>query len=316
MLLHSKFDPIEVGKEREVIKEEWAMYRDQPAQYVQELLNATLWPGQALGRPLTGTEASLDRLTRDGIVRFHQANYVAGNTIITAAGRITHRRLIRAASRYARHFRNTPVPRYAPTREDQTGPRLTWHTRRTEQTQLALGARTCSRHDPRRFAARLLSTLLAESMSSRLFQLLREDLGLVYDIHSSASFLGDTGDLVISAGLETDKLRPVLKMIVTELRRFTEKAPSRGELQRAIDYTVGQTELSLEGTENQMNWLGESLCGHGRIVRPAETLRRFAAVKPAEIRAVARDFFRADRLNLALVSPMKRDERLAALLVP
>jgi predicted Zn-dependent peptidase len=314
MLLHSKFDPAEVEKEREVIKEEWAMYRDQPAQYVQELLNATLWPDQPLGRPLTGTEQTLNRLKRDSLVKFHRNNYVARNTVIVVAGRVNHPQVLRAVSRFNQWFRDKPVPRFAPALTEQERPHVTWHKRDAEQTQLALGIRTCSRHDPRRFAVRLLSTLLAENTSARLFQLLREELALVYDIHSAASFLHDTGDLVLSVGLDADKLRRVLRLIVAELRRFTDKPPGRAELKRAIDYTISQTALSLESTENQMNWLGESVCGFGRIVRPAESLRRFAAVTPAEIRVAARDFFRADHLNLTLVTPLKRDDRLTPLL--
>jgi predicted Zn-dependent peptidase len=314
MLLNSTFDAAEVEKEREVIKEEWAMYRDQPSQYVQELLNATMWPDQPLGRPLTGTERSLDRLTRDTLVRFQQTNYVAQNTIVAAAGNVRHRDVLKAVSRCATRFHSGLAPRFSPAVEAQAAPRVKLHTRRTEQTQFALGVRTCSRHDPRRFAVRLLNTLLAESMSSRLFQLLREDLGLVYSVYSAASFFDDTGDLVISAGVDTDKLRRVLRLIVAELRRFTGKPPGRAELRRAIDYTVGQIELSLEGTENQMNWVGEMLGGYGRVIRPEQTIRRLAATRAEEIRAVARTFFRGERMNLALISPLKRDPGLAALL--
>ena len=271
---------------------------------------------QPLGRPITGTDQTLDQLSRDTIVRFHRANYVARNTVIAVAGRVTHRQVMRAVAGWGGRFPAGVAPRFEPARSEQERPRVSWRTRRTEQTQLALGIRTCSRHDPRRFAVRLLSTLLAESTSSRLFQLLREELALAYDIHSTASFLEDTGDLVVSAGLDADKLHRVLRLIVAELRRLTERPPGAAELKRAVDYTVSQTELSLESTEYQMNWLGECVCGYGRIVRPAESLRRLARVTPAEIRAAARQFFHADRINLALISPLKRDDRLVRLLHP
>jgi predicted Zn-dependent peptidase len=187
-------------------------------------------------------------------------------------------------------------------------------TKKTEQTQLAFGIRTCSRHDERRHALRLLNTILGENMSSRLFQVVREDRGLAYSIYSTPSFFDDTGDLVISAGLDTGHLPETLRLILRELRRFRETPPAPGELRRARDFVIGQIDLGLESTDNQMNWIGEQWLGYGRIIPPAEIKRRLRAVTAAEIRAGARDFFRPDRLNLALVSPRKSTRDLARLL--
>lgn len=176
---------------------------------------------------------------------------------------------------------------------------------------MALGIRTCSRHDPRRYALRLLNVILGENMSSRLFQVVREDHGLAYSIYSTPSFFDDTGDLVISAGLDTDKLDKTLKLALAELRRLTETLPSHAELRRARDYLLGQIDLGLETTESQMNWLGEQVLGYGRIMPPTEIKHQLRKVSAAQIRAVARDFFRPERLNLALVSPLSSSKRLA-----
>ena len=148
-------------------------------------------------------------------------------------------------------------------------------------------------------------------MSSRLFQVVREDRGLAYNIYSSLSFFDDTGDLVISAGLDTDNVFKTLKLILRELRRLTEAPPAAAELRRARDYVIGQMDLSLESTESQMMWLGEQLLGHGRLIPVGEIKRRLAYVTAGEVRAVARDFFRPERLNLALVSPLKSDANLS-----
>jgi predicted Zn-dependent peptidase len=179
-----------------------------------------------------------------------------------------------------------------------------------EQTQLALGFRTCSRHDERRFALRLLNTVLGENMSSRLFQVVREDRGLAYNIYSSLSFFDDTGDLVISAGLDTENVAKTLALIQRELRRLATAPPTASELRRARDYVIGQIDLSLENTESLMMWLGEQLLGYSQVISPAEVKRRLSQVTASEIRGVARDFFRGERLNLALVSPLKSDGSL------
>ena len=118
-------------------------------------------------------------------------------------------------------------PRFTPARSDQRQPRIRLFTKKTEQTQIALGIRTCSRHDERRYALRLLNTILGENMSSRLFQVVREDRGLAYSIYSTPSFFGDTGDLVISAGLDTDNLPKTLRLILRELRRMPGRRPER-----------------------------------------------------------------------------------------
>ncbi|MEK7683866.1 MAG: pitrilysin family protein [Verrucomicrobiota bacterium] len=314
MFLNSTFDPAEVDKERSVIKEELSMYLDQPQHLVHELLNETLWPNQPLGRSLTGTVQTLDAMTRTDLVRFQRENYVASGTLFAAAGNLKHDQVIKAISRLARKFVQGKRPQFLPASNEQKEPRLRLFTKATEQTQMALGLRTCSRHDERRYALRLLSTLLGENMSSRLFQVVREEHGLAYSICSSLAYYDDVGALAVSAGLDTDKLPQALQLIGKELRTLARTAPSLAELRRARDYVIGQIDLGLENTENQMMWLGEQLLGYGKITPAAEVKQRLSEVKPKDIRAVARDFFRPERANLALVSPLKTEKGLAKLL--
>lgn len=314
MLLDSQFAPVELAREREVIKEEMAMYLDEPQHLVQELLNATLWPGQALGRPITGTDQTLDAMARSDLLNYLHHHYVAGNTVIVAAGRITHRQVLQAMTRYQRRFSRGARPLFAPAEGEQSAPRIRLFTKKTEQTQLALGVRTCSRHDPRRYALRLLNTILGENMSSRLFQIIREERGLAYSIYSTPSFFEDTGDLVISAGLDADNLAKALRLVIRELRRLAQTPPGAAELRRARDYVLGQIDLGQESTDNQMNWVGEQLLGYGKVLPPAHVKSRLARISGAELRAVARDFFRPERLNLALVTPLKSARELEPIL--
>jgi len=314
MYLNSKFAPLDVGKEREVIKEEIAMYMDQPHHQVQELLNATLWPGQPLGRPITGTERTLDGLERSDLVNYWREFYGGQNLLIVAAGQIKHRRVVRAVRPYVRKLKPGRQPRFTAASNGQESPCVRLFTKPTEQTQLALGIRACSRHDPRRYALRLLNTIVGENMSSRLFQVVREERGLAYSIYSTSTFFGDTGDLVISAGLEEDKLGKTLRLILHELRRLTEVPPGQAELRRARDYILGQLDLHLESTESHMIWVGEQLLGYGKVLTASEMKRRFRVVTPGQIRSIARDLFRPERMNLALVSPLKSDREVVRLL--
>ena len=151
-------------------------------------------------------------------------------------------------------------------------------------------------------------------MSSRLFQVLREDHGLAYSIQSNLSLFDDVGTLTISAGLETEKVPRALTLIKKELNRFAENVPTAKELRDARDYLIGQIDLSLESTENQMMWLGDQLIGYGKIIPPAQIKERLSEVKAGQIRNVARDFLRPERMNLALVSPLKSEAGLEKML--
>lgn len=310
MFLNSVFDPVEIGKEREVIKEELASFMDEPSQYVHELLNATMWPGQPLGRSITGTYKTLDKLGRPQFLEHLQKNYTAPAVIIAVAGRIKHADVLEAVQRCARKFTPGERPQFIPAFSVQKRPSVLLKTQKTEQTQIALGIKTCSRHDERRFALRVLNAVLGENMSSRLFQTVREDQGLAYSIYSATSFFDDVGDLVISAGVDLDKLEKTLKIILREMHRLTVDLVPAAELRRAHDYVTGQIDLNLENSENQMMWIGEHLLGYGKVLSPEWTKRRLSEVSAAQVRMAARDFFTPDRFNLALISPLKKADGL------
>lgn len=314
MLLNSRFTAADISKERGVIKEEIAMYRDQPAQFVHDVLHETLWPDHPLGRPLTGTEKSLDRISRHELLDFLRGNYSAANTLLVVAGPLRHGEVLRALKKFAGKFRAGKKPGFVPIDGEQSAAAVRVFTKKTEQTQLALGIRTCSHHDERRFPLRVLNAILGESMSSRLFQILREDKGLAYSVYSSWAFMEDTGALTISAGLDHGDLEKSLRIIARELRKLGDTAVSNAELRRARDFVIGQMELSLEGTENQMNWMAESLLAYGKIITPAEVKDSLAAVTSAAVREVAREYLQPSRLNLALVSPLENSGHLNELL--
>jgi predicted Zn-dependent peptidase len=267
-----------------------------------------------LGRSLTGTEKTIDRLGRRQLLNYQDENYISTTTLIVAAGNLRHDKVAQAVKRYAGRFPQGKRPHFQPFNGSQDRPRVRLFAKATAQMQMALGIRTCSRHDERRYALRVLNTILGENMSSRLFQVLREDRGLAYSIHSGLSFFDDVGTLTISAGLDTDRLPHSLKLILLELKRCAQIVPGAAEMRRARDYLMGQLDLSLESTENQMTWVGEQLLAYGKVISPKETKERLAEVRPAHVRAVAREFFRPERMNLAVVSPLKSADRLMGLL--
>ncbi len=307
MLLHSRFAEEDVRREREVIREEVAMYLDQPQQHVQELLNATMWPGHALGRPLTGTFASIRRIGREEMLGFLRTNYSAPAIVVAAAGALDHRTTVEAVRRRTRRISTSARATSVPARNTEAPAAIRMQHKKSEQSQIALGFRACSRQDPRRFALRLLNVVLGENMSSRLFQIIREDQGLAYSIYSTPSFWEDVGDLVISVGLDPEKIEPVLRLVRQELHRLVDKRIPVAELRRARDYALGQIDLSLENTEHHMMWLGEQMVTAGHPLAVDRLKAAIAAVEAPAIQAVARDVLRLDQCALAAITPLRSD---------
>ncbi|HSI15334.1 MAG TPA: pitrilysin family protein [Chthoniobacter sp.] len=315
MYLDSQFAPGEIEREREVIREEILMYRDHPAQHAQELLTATMWPGHPLGRPLTGTVESIGLLKRPHFVGFRDRHYTGSTTIITVAGPVYHERVVELLTPVFSQLPKGRAPRFTRTRAKDGLAKVSLFTQETEQTHLAMGFHAFGRTDERRYALKLLSVILGENMSSRLFQKLRERHGFCYSVQTSMVTLADTGALQVYAGLDAANLEKAVKMILRELENICHKAPSKTELKKAQDYTIGQTFMGLESTSNQIMWMGESLLGYGKILDPCEVERKILNVTPQEVQRVACHCLNRVRLGVAVVGPLKDEQKISSWMV-
>jgi len=310
MYLESQFCPNEIEREREVIREEILMYRDQPSQHAQELLTETMWPEHPLGRPLTGTVETIARMKRPDFVRFRERHYTGGTTIITVAGPVYHERVVELLRPIFSRLPRGRAPRFVRSRPKDGPARVSLFTQETEQTHLAMGFHAFGRADERRYALKLLSVILGENMSSRLFQKLRERHGFCYSVQTSMVTLADTGSIHVYAGLDAANLERAVKMILRELENICHKAPGKTELKKAQDYTIGQTFMGLESTSNQIMWMGESLLGYGKVLDPAEIEKMILAVTPQDIQRVACHCLNKVRLGVAVVGPLKDEEKI------
>ncbi len=304
MYMRSRFGADDVEKERGVIVEEIMMYRDQPRHQVQELLMNGLWPGHALGRPIIGTPETLKRMTSATFRRFVAERYVARNTVVALAGRVDHDACVKAVTKAMRGLPVTARPKpYSRVPARMNLVRTAFTEKDIEQTHLALGLRLFGYRDDRRHALKLLSAVLGENMSSRLFQIVREKHGLAYSVHSHLQLFEESGALTISAGLDRKRKSRALELIVREMARMRERAVGAAELRRAKDYVIGQMRLGLESTSHQMMWVGDNLLTRGRFIPPEESIKRLSSVTSAEIRELAGVVMRPARASLAIVSP-------------
>ncbi len=270
---------------------------------VQEELGEMLWKNHPLGRPLIGPPRNILKISREDILTFKKSRYIPQNTVIAIAGNVDHdeavRRLEKSVGQLARGRKPVCRPVTASTPQD----RVVVRTRDIEQTHLAMGFRLFGRHDSRRYALRLLSVVLGENMSSRLFQVVREKNGLAYAIHSSVQLVKETGTLAITAGLERKRAGKALRLIIKELQKLKDQPVGKQLLRRAKDYAVGQMIIGLESTATQMSWMGERLLGHETFLQPEVYARQIEKVTAGDIQHLAGQILRARRASVAMITP-------------
>ena len=302
MLLHPKFDKTDMEKERHVIIEEIMMYRDHPEQMVHERLSEIIWQNHALGRPLAGTPKSVNRMTRDDVMRFKQKKYVPDNTVFVFAGRIRHDDCIAHVEKLVSGYPTARLPKYRPINQAVRQKRMNLNCMDIEQTHLAIGFRTFGRFDKRRYTLKVLSVILGENMSSRLFQVVREKHGLAYSVHSSCQLFADTGELVISSGIDKKRWDKALYLILREIQRLKHEPVRTKELRRAKEYVIGHLRIALETPSGQMSWIGESLLNYGACLTPEEVIDAVQAVQPEDIQALANTLFKERKVSLSMLS--------------
>ena len=304
------FRPEEVEAERLVIVEELLMQADEPEELAQELLASALWPGHPLGREVLGSEPTVSAMGVTDLREFHDRRYRPGVTVLAAAGRLDHDRLIGSVEeRFARSGRppgGEPPMRAAPSASPE---RLVVRRRQTEQAHLVLGLPCVTRHDPDRHAATLLAQILGGGASSRLFQEVRERRGLAYAVYAERTGYEDAGVLAVYAGTAPARAAETLRVVSAEVERLSAGVSAR-ELEVARGSIIGSMALGLEDSGARMHRIGRSMLLHGDVPSVDEVVASFSRVTPDDVRRVA-DRLLASPPTLAVVSPL-REERVAA----
>ena len=296
-------DPAEIESEKAVIREEIAMVRDQPSQYLDDLISEAVWgPGHPLGRSITGTEESLEAFRRSDVFDFHQRAYCGANTVISVAGNIEHDAVYDIVSRRVAGLpKGAPIP-YLPGGTSPDRHRFAEEDGQ-EQAHLALSFRNVDRYDRTRYAQKLLNVILGENMSSRLFQAIREQKGLCYEVQSDLVSFSDAGLLQIYLALSPENLGEALKGIADILADLRENGVSDQELEESKAYLVGQNRISLENTSSQMMWAGETMLIFDEWIDPEDSHRHIEEVTSDELRAAASLAFDVETLCSALIGP-------------
>ncbi|MGI8806114.1 MAG: M16 family metallopeptidase [Thermoleophilaceae bacterium] len=293
----------DIDSERQVVIEEIAMYEDEPSDKVHDVLARAIFGDHPLGRPIIGSADVVGNVPIPDIAAYHDARYEPSRLVVAAAGNLDHDAVVALAEEKcgggdgARIASNGAAAR-GPSPD---APRICFHAKETEQYHLCLGGHGIRRSDERRFALRVLDTILGGSSSSRLFQEVREKRGLAYAVFSYSSLFTDSGQVALYVGTRPDNLPEATEVIAGELRRLRDDPVTVDELERAKENVKGRTVLAMESTIARMNRLGGALLTDVPLLTLDETLAAIDAVTLDDVTDIAHELYDPEQLSAAAV---------------
>lgn len=300
MFFHSKFDKKDLDVERKVIIEEIGMYEDSPEELVHDILSETVWNGHSLGFPILGTQEVLEKIDRNAIVQYMNGNYTPANTVIAVAGNFDDSKLKELAEEYFGHWQAKEAASEVLTDVGfNTGIRM--KEKDTEQVHLCIGYKGIQHGDNRLYSLLAVNNLFGGGMSSRLFQKIREEKGLVYSIYSYPSSYMNAGLFGIYAGMNPDQLEQVVSLIRNEVKILTNEGMSKEDIDKSKEQLKGNYILGLESTSSRMNSIGKSELMLDVIYTPEEILAKIDAINEDNVAAVMDEVLKTDQVTFAVV---------------
>ena len=300
LVLNPVFASEEIARERGVILEEIKMDEDNPDTLVHEIFTQSFWRGHPLGKPILGTRETVGSFEQNTLLRFYEQRFLAGNMVFSAAGNLEHDSFVELVTRQFGAL--GPGSISSDSGVPQVTPRINLRNKKSlEQVQLCLGVQSPPVADESRYITLLLNTILGGGMSSRLFQTVREERGLVYAIYSDLNPYRDTGALCVYAGTSADRAVQVIDLIMEEFRRLKTEPLQAGELRRAKDQLKGNLLLSLESSMSRMSNLARQQMYFERFFSLDEILERVESVTEEQVMAMATELFQPDRVAVTML---------------
>ena len=312
--LHPIFEAKEIDKERGVIIEEINMYEDLPMRRVSELFSNLLYGDQPAGWDIAGRKEVIQKLNRNDFIKYQQNHYLANSTLVVVAGNFDEKEAIEKIKNRFLAIKIGEKSQKIATKEKQEKPEVLLKNKNSDQTHLILGVRAYDIFDKRKYVLDVLGEILGGGMSSRLFQKIREEMGAAYYVHADSDLYTDHGYLAVSSGIDHNKIESVLSAILEEFQKITKEPVENKELQRVKDRIVGHLSLSLETSNQLANFFGGQEILTRQIIAPEEIVKQIQSVTSEEIKAVATDIFKNNKLNLAIIGPFEDKARFEKIL--
>ncbi len=304
LVLNPAFREEDIEKEKGVILEEIKMDADNPDYLVHETFTSNFWKDQPLGRPILGTPKTVKSFTRESIDSYYREVYTPENLLVTAAGNLSHERLVAlVAERFQTVKPGGPIPAQP---KPRTHARIALKNKKDlEQVHVCLGVPSYPIPHQDRFICYVLNTVLGGGMSSRLFQNIRERQGLAYAVFSELNPYTDTGCLAVYAGTSLESARKVVDCVLKEFTELKQELVPAEELRRAKDHMKGSLMLSLESTSSRMSNLARQQMYFGRFVTLDELVEAIEKVTAEDVQRVAQDFFKQEDLALTVLGNLE-----------
>jgi predicted Zn-dependent peptidase len=302
LVLRPRFDEDDVEREKQVVLEEVRMEEDNPEYLVHEMFTQGFWREHALGRPILGTRETIPRFSREAMLDAFRTDYAPNNAVLTAAGNCSHAHLMELAEREFGGSARAEL--HSPDGPPRPEPALVARSKRElEQVHVCIGAPSCPLADERRYAVSLLNNILGGSMSSRLFQNIREKQALAYAVFSDLNLYSDAGMLSVYAGTAPATAEQLIRSVMEECGKLKKERVAEEELRRAKDHLKGSLVLSLESSGARMSQLARHEIYFKRFFTIDETLAGIEAVTREEILKIAGESFESERIAAAAVGP-------------
>jgi len=304
---HSLFEPVEIRKEKKVVLEEIKMVEDDPEELLNDFYLEQVWKKNPLGRSILGTLETVSSIRRDDILSFLEKYYHPSQIVISVAGNFNLPQLSKLLNRAFGRYQNRQdyIPVRTPPAMD-TG--VYTKKKSLEQIHLCLGIPGVSQTDKDRHAINVLNTVLGGSVSSRLFQEVREERGLVYTIYSYPSYYQDTGLFTVYAGTGVKSARQVIQIILKELKKLRNEGISSKDLRKAKEHLKGSMMLGMESSNNRMGQLAKDELYFSRFFSMSEVLRDIDSVTKDQVFRIANQMFDPNSYSLTTLGPLSKKE--------
>ena len=307
LYLNPTFNPKEIEREKGVIIEEMNMYEDLPNRKVQDDATALLYGDQPAGRSVLGTKEIIRGVNRKDFLAYRSEHYLPQSTIVVVSGSFREKDIVREVERHFNTLTHAVKRKKEPVRDTQHAPRVFVRSKKSDQSHVVIAFRGYPVTSAKSYAAMLLASILGGTMSSRLWQVVREKLGAAYYVRAGHEALTDHGVFEISAGLDTSRITEVLRAITGEISKLKRSPVSKEELSRSKDSIIGRFLLSLERSDDLAEYYGLQEVIKGSILTPEQYNRAIRRVSADELRAVAREIFVTAHMNLAVIGPHESD---------
>lgn len=298
----------DIEKERSVILEEINMYKDIPAKYVYEIFDSILFYKHHLGRPIAGTVETVKKITKEDMKKYLKKFYNSSNIVISIAGNFSEKKVKKLLYNFF-DVRKGKKSNFDKWEGNGKGPKVKILKKGTEQTHIVLGGIAFSREDRRKYPLSVLNTILGGNMSSRLFNRIREEMGLAYDIRSFTRSYVDTGAFIISAGVNPSNSLKTAEAVIEELIKIRNEGVKKEEIERAKKYIISHTLMELEGNLEYMMFLGEQRLLRKRITPVKEIIENIKSVSEKDIKEIAEKLFTQNNFYLAMIGPEGDEEK-------